>query len=239
MRHRGCPAMIRPALSALLALAACAPIDAPSAPPAAGSATYRALGTEPFWSVTIAEGTMTYEGAGEETVRIPAPEPRASVNGHRYVAARLTVDITHAECSDGMSDRRYPDTVRVTIDGRNLSGCGGEALAPAKLDGTNWSLAAIAGEPTPAGDRYFLRFRDGRIEGRAGCNGFGGGYRIDGRTLQPGPIASTRMACPEPAMTHERKALEILGGASQIAYRGGDTLLITRNNATLTLTRAY
>ncbi|WP_157123815.1 META domain-containing protein [Allosphingosinicella indica] len=232
--------MIRIVLPALFALTACAPMDAPPAPPPpAQGAAYRALGTEPFWSVTIADGTMTYEAAGEPAVRIPAPEPRTSFNGHRYVTPRLTVDITHAECSDGMSDRRYPDTVKVTMDGRNLNGCGGDALEPANLDGTNWSMTAIGGESVPAGDRYFLRFRDGRIEGKAGCNGFGGGYSVDGGTLQPGPIIATRMACAEPAMTHERKTLEILGGPAQIAYRGGDTLLITRNNATLTLKRAY
>jgi uncharacterized membrane protein len=35
------------------------------------------------------------------------------------------VNIVHGTCSDGMSDRVYPDKVQVTVDGRQFTGCGG------------------------------------------------------------------------------------------------------------------
>jgi heat shock protein HslJ len=87
--------------------------------------TYRAIGTEPFWSIAIADGNMRYEDVERRTVEVPTPAPRVRIDGHSYVTSRLTVEVTRTACSDGMSDRRYPDTVRVLIDGRELHGCGG------------------------------------------------------------------------------------------------------------------
>ena len=35
------------------------------------------------------------------------------------------MNIVHRQCSDGMSDRTYPDTVHVRVDGRQrYRGCG-------------------------------------------------------------------------------------------------------------------
>jgi len=41
-----------------------------------------------------------------------------------YQTPRLSVSIVHSRCSDGMSDRVYPDTVNVLVDGRPYRGCG-------------------------------------------------------------------------------------------------------------------
>ena len=35
------------------------------------------------------------------------------------------MNIVHATCSDGMSDRIYPDKVQVDVDGQRFDGCGG------------------------------------------------------------------------------------------------------------------
>ena len=45
--------------------------------------------------------------------------------GEIYQTPRINVNIVHAQCSDGMSDRTYPDKVQVTVDGRRFNGCGG------------------------------------------------------------------------------------------------------------------
>jgi len=34
------------------------------------------------------------------------------------------VTIVHSRCSDGMSERVYPDTVNLMVDGRPYRGCG-------------------------------------------------------------------------------------------------------------------
>jgi len=82
------------------------------------------------------------------------------------------------------------------------------------------------------------RYRgEGRIHGQAGCNRFSGAYREANRTLTPGPMIATRMACPEPRMRHERDVLHLLSGPVGFFYPDGDTLLLTRNGGTLRLRR--
>lgn len=218
----------------LLALAACATTGAA---PAAES--YHALGTEPFWSVTIANGRMRYEAPDEETIEIAAPAPRATANGRRFESARFTMEIAHESCSDGMSDREYADTVRVTFPeaGRTREGCGGAILPPETLTNTSWTIVAI-GDEAVSGDRYVLRFEQGRISGRAGCNRFSGSYSQSGETLTAGPLAMTRMACPEPGMTHEARATRILGGPVRISFPEPETLILTGANGAIRLRRA-
>jgi uncharacterized membrane protein len=47
------------------------------------------------------------------------------IAGEIYQTPRINVNIVHGACSDGMSDRVYPDKVQVTVDGRQVNGLGG------------------------------------------------------------------------------------------------------------------
>ncbi len=194
-------------------------------------AFYRALGTEPFWSVTIGGGRMVYEAPGQPRIDVAAPAPRATPNGRRYESAAFTVDISPGPCSDGMSDRTYPDTVRVAFAGAEppLAGCGGAPLAPATLADTNWTIVAIGGAAV-SGERYHLSFTADQISGQAGCNRFSGGYQHSGETLTVGGLAMTRMACPGPGMAHEQRFSEIVRGPVRIGFPDGDTLVLTGPN---------
>ena len=100
-------------------LSACYPIPAP--PPA----PYHALGTEPFWNVLIDEHDVTFTLSGSQPIRQPRPQAIIGIAGEIYQTPRINVNIVHAQCSDGMSDRTYPDKVQVTVDGHHFSGCGG------------------------------------------------------------------------------------------------------------------
>ncbi|MBX3562007.1 MAG: META domain-containing protein [Sphingomonas sp.] len=217
-----------------LLLAGCATV-----PPADDGEPYRARGTEPFWSVTIGGGRMVYEGLDQPRVDVPAPAPRPFGAGRRYESAAFTVDISPGPCSDGMSDFTYPDSVRVAFEGAEppLMGCGGEPLPPETLAGTNWSIVEIGGEGV-SGELYHLSFSGDRISGRAGCNRFSGGYRQNGETLTVGGLAMTRMACPGPGMTHERRFGEIVSGPVRIGFPAGDMLELTGAAGTIRARRA-
>ena len=128
------PALTLAAVLALLPACATIPADDGLGGVPRGDA-YLALGTEPFWSVEITDGRMAYNDADNRSVRVANPGARPSFNGRRYVSPRMTVDITATPCSDGMSDRRYADTVLVAVDGRYLRGCGGRVLPPEQLTG--------------------------------------------------------------------------------------------------------
>lgn len=97
------------------------------------------------------------------------------------------------------------------------------------LAGSEWRPLTLAGEPFPEGVEAFVRFgADAGLTGSGGCNRFVGSYEIDGDTLVIGPVASTRMACPEPAMAAEAALFQVFE-----AVRG-----FARDGAALTLTDA-
>jgi len=109
-----------------LALTACmAPPPPPPLTPNLPGGTYRAVGTEPFWGLTIDQQQMTFTQPDAQPVAQPTPRVIVGVAGEIYQTPRLNVNIVHARCSDGMSDRTYPDKVQVTVDGRRFEGCGG------------------------------------------------------------------------------------------------------------------
>jgi uncharacterized membrane protein len=98
---------------------ACAPLPPPAPAP------YHAVGTEPFWDVRIDEHDVTFTLSGSQPVREPTPSVIHGFAGEIYQTPRINVNIVHGQCSDGMSDRVFPDKVQVTVDGHRFNGCGG------------------------------------------------------------------------------------------------------------------
>ena len=115
------PAMKRIiALAPLLGLAGCLSHPAPPAPP------YRALGTEPFWNVLIDPVNITFIQPDAAPIVQRTPPVINGFAGPIYQTPRIGVNVVkNQQCSDGMSDRVYPDRVQVTVDGRQFNGCGG------------------------------------------------------------------------------------------------------------------
>ncbi|MEO5773138.1 MAG: hypothetical protein ABIQ32_03335 [Sphingomicrobium sp.] len=111
----------------VLGLPACLP--APPPPPITPNppgGTYRAVGTEPFWSLTVDDQRMVFTDPNTNAVVTErTPSAIIGIAGEIYQTPRINLNIVHARCSDGMSDRVYPDKVQVTVDGRQFNGCGG------------------------------------------------------------------------------------------------------------------
>ena len=108
------------ALPLIVTLAGCM-----TTPPPA-SAPYRAIGTEPFWNLTIDARHLTFTQPDAQPIQQPTPRVIVGIAGEIYQTPRINVNIvTSHGCSDGMSDRVYPDRVQVTVDGRQFNGCGG------------------------------------------------------------------------------------------------------------------
>ena len=93
--------------------------------PAPAPAPYHAVGTEPFWNLLIDEHNLTFTLAGSQPVLQPTPQVIHGFAGEIYQTPRINVNIVHGPCSDGMSDRTFPDKVQVTVDGHHFNGCGG------------------------------------------------------------------------------------------------------------------
>ena len=201
---------------------------APAEPrPGAPGALYRALGTEPFWSVAIGRGQMRFETPNNRSFAVPTPAVRNNANGYTFRTRRLTVEVTRMPCSDGMSDRRYADTVAVIADGRAFRGCGGAVMSEAGADlaGSRWTIASIGGTAV-GGPTYRVEFTADRISGMAGCNRFSARYTLADDTLALGATVTTRMACSPGAMANEGCALSILSGPVRVSRPDASSLVL-------------
>ena len=127
-------------LAAALGLAACQPQDrndkaaasapAPKAAPAVSdfSQPMTAHGTEPFWALTI-DGTR-FKLSRPDHPDIVAEAPGAAIQPGRAVwiakaadGQQMTVTLYVGECSDGMSDLKYPMSAEVVLLNKALHGC--------------------------------------------------------------------------------------------------------------------
>lgn len=99
----------------------------------------------------------------------------------------------------------------------------------AKLDGTEWRFMRVDGEAVPPGVTANIRFRGGRVSGRAGCNTYGARYGIaaDG-SASFSQVLSTKMACLEPAsaMQVEHHIFSTLPDVARIELRDGRLVLL-------------
>jgi heat shock protein HslJ len=96
-------------------------------------------------------------------------------------------------------------------------------------------ISASAWRPTHLGEmrledasEMFVQFEvDGQVRGHGGCNRFFGSYELEDGSVQTGPLGSTRMACPEPAMSFEISFLEALQTSATASLVGNKLVLRT------------
>lgn len=218
------------------AIAALVLAIAPAA--AVAQSTYRAVGTEPFWSLTIDARTIRYDPADGRAVQVATPRKIATLRGTSYRTRLMTIDIVRQRCSDGMSDRTYPDTVRVQIGRQTLHGCGGGPLTEARdsVAGT-WRIDMVDGRSVRLSSTPTLTFDGGRVSGRI-CNSFSGRYRLQRGTLTTQEVIGTQMACADGRMPIERTVWAAL--AKPLKVHSGsrdDTLVLSDGRSSLTLRR--
>ncbi|MCI4590733.1 membrane-like protein [Sphingobium sp. BYY-5] len=86
---------------------------------------YRAIGTEPFWAVTVRGSVATLERPDKASVRF-AVSRNDDGRAIRYLGDGFSMTLTEGPCSDGMSDTIWSDRVQVAFGEGTLKGCGGE-----------------------------------------------------------------------------------------------------------------
>jgi heat shock protein HslJ len=125
------------------------------------------------------------------------------------------------------------------MDGTNLVVTGSNAEivlgpeAPATLEGGTWKLTSLvqadAVSSTPAGVEATIKFENGKLEAKTGCNDAFGSYKVQGSTITFVELGHTDKACEPDKMAVEKAVLETLKG--QVTYK------IDRNSLTLTTTK--
>lgn len=108
-------------IAAATLVAGCLPHPPP--PPA----PYRAVAQAPAdWTLIIDGRHVTFIGGqAQSPIREPRPQAIVGVAGEIYQTPRINVNIVHQPCRDGRTSFAYPDTVQVSVDGRQHTGCGG------------------------------------------------------------------------------------------------------------------
>jgi len=94
------------------------------ADPDNAAVTFRASGTEPFWSLTMSSQQMVYDAADGPDVTVATPPVQQTRAGPRYETPELKVVINTVTHCEGASGQEHGNTVRVIIGGRTVTGCG-------------------------------------------------------------------------------------------------------------------
>jgi heat shock protein HslJ/membrane-bound inhibitor of C-type lysozyme len=166
----------------------------------------------------VEKGPRLFEGKGHE--------PSWRVTGYdRY-------------CQDSMTGVTHPQTVVLYLNGKRMTGCGGD---PGTLiRGTDWQVEDINGGGIIDRSRVGFRFgNDGRITGSASCNRFMGGYTLGGEGLVLTQMASTQMACSEALMVQEQKFLSLMPAVKGFEFSADGALILrTGEGATITARKA-
>jgi heat shock protein HslJ len=126
----------------------------------------------------------------------------------------------------------------LVVTGLLLAACSSAASLP-DLSGTTWKLVSYgpvnAQVPAVEGVETTLVFgSDGQVSGNLGCNSFGGGYTQKDDQITFEPLASTLMACPDPQMSQEGSAFQVLTGSVKFNV-DGTFLTITSSSGDLAL----
>jgi heat shock protein HslJ len=121
-----------------------------------------------------------------------------------------------------------------------LAGCAGGAGGtspapdPGSLEGRTFLSTQVEGRVLVPGTQIRLAFEHGSVGGTAGCNSFGGEYRVDGGRLFVAAMYMTEMACDEPLMAQEQWLMQLLADGVAITL-DGDTLVLAGEGIVLTL----
>jgi heat shock protein HslJ len=103
------------------------------------------------------------------------------------------------------------------------------------MAGADWVLRSwTATEPAASEPAVTLVFEGGRFAGHAGCNRYTAGVEAGDQPgdIAVGPIAGTRMMCPEPVMATETRFLHSLGDAGKFTFVGGQLALTSEQDGT-------
>jgi uncharacterized membrane protein len=219
----------------LVALLALAQAQGFALPRPDTSTPFHAMGTEPFWGVSVENGRIVYDPAGRQGLAVPAPARQDRPRGYRWQTPRITVEVTNEVCGDGMSMRVYPVDVKVLVNGERLLGCGGYEHR-GTLANSSWQIVNVTFDAV-GGPAYRLDFTGDRINAHIGCNRFSAPYtrNADGN-LRVGPLSFMRGApCPQDQQEQAQNLRELYADPIRhsTTQPGGGMLAIGNENGGL------
>ena len=97
------------------------------------------------------------------------------------------------------------------------------------LDGSEWLLEDLGGLGVIDNLQATLTFPEAdKVAGNGSCNRFFGPAEVSGDTIKLGPLASTRMMCPESVMNQETKYINALQAADRFEWKAPYLLIYSK-----------
>lgn len=175
---------------------------------------FTARGNEPFWSLDIDFDNQIKLTSLTDIAELSTPivsgiksdDEKTTVYHSTTEAGELKITIIESPCSDNMSGEKFTHKVKIqakrSVDNqfKEFSGCG-KYLMDMRLNDI-WVMQEMTGvvlkkEELNKGLPIFeFHLKDNRFSGHAGCNQMNGSIKVEGNKIKFGPIASTKMACP-------------------------------------------
>ncbi|MFM2354950.1 MAG: hypothetical protein RLZZ528_686 [Pseudomonadota bacterium] len=204
-----------------------------SLPASAADLPLTARGNEPFWTLDIAAEGMTFSRMGDKGAE-SWPLPAAATDGATTTYALpdgAVVTVADRVCRDSMSGMPFPASVTIARNGETLAGCGGQPGA--LLTAHPWRVTEVGGTglPTDVALEGTLAFDGSTASGKSFCNRFTGSYALTGEVLSFGPVAGTRMACPEPQGALESGMLDALSATTRFDLGEDGSLVLIAGDA--------
>jgi heat shock protein HslJ len=178
---------------------------------------FKAIGTEPFWSLEISEEKIRFQGIEAENEYLsPHKEPIGSSDTNvklyrvKTEGGEMEVSINRQNCSDWMSDLKHDYQVDISLkrdnqkEAINYSGCG-NYMADYRLFDV-WLLEELQGKKVTlanfSNEIPMLEINSSakKFSGYAGCNRISGTIFQERELLRFSSIVSTRMSCSETNM---------------------------------------
>lgn len=115
-----------------------------------------------------------------------------------------------------------------------LAACGNAGGSAADLRSASWLLTSLDGSSPVTGSSITLNFDKDSLGGSAGCNSYGGEYKLRGDKLTLNSVYSTEMYCEAAGlMDQEAYYLELLSKVESVSITGDTLTLTTSSGETL------
>lgn len=200
--------------------------------------SYRASGNEPFWSVTIDNGRAVLERPDHAARSFLVGAPQSTGVGRRYAGEGIVIELEPRRCVDSMSGVARAEKVKVQMGNEQLTGCGGEKLAPETLNDTQWLVISLDGAAVNLDPPPSLEINsEGQVSGSDGCNRFNGGlaFGTGGKATASSNGASTLMACAPDQEKVARSYNALRAAVTGWRFEGDQLVLSTATGNTITL----
>jgi heat shock protein HslJ len=210
-----------------------------------------AMGNSPDWFLDIdLQNNMRFKNmVDKKEISAPASKQAASQNASvsRYFSdtenGLLIVTLTEENCSDKFGNK-FDHSVKVELKYKNdenstlYKGCG-KYLPDYRLHNI-WVVTTLYGKDVPPDNsqkgapELEINADSKMIIGHGGCNSFSGKVNVMSDEIHFGPIASTRIACPE--MQTENRFFEILSKPKlNFQFDGNSLRLLEAGTEVMTL----